>query len=72
MQTAYQFDKVSLQKIGKGALIALAGTLATYLAANVDAIQAVFSQNPILASLVGAVISIGVYIVNQFVKGENK
>jgi hypothetical protein len=69
-QIAFSFDKVSIQKIAKGALIALLGTFVTYLAANVDAIQTAFSQNPVLAALIGAVISILANAVNQFIKGQ--
>jgi len=71
-QIAKSWDKITLQKIGKGALIALAGTFVTYLAANVDVIQSAFAQNPVMAALVGAVVSILVNAVQQWLKGEQK
>ena len=69
LQISKSFDSITLQKIGKGSLIAMGGALATYLAANVDGIASAFSANPILASLVSAGVSILINVINQYLKG---
>lgn len=69
-QIANSFDKASLIKIGKGCLIALGGTLLTYLASNVGAIQEAFAANPVLAAVIGALGSIAINAAKEYLKGK--
>jgi hypothetical protein len=70
IQKANTFDMETLKSIGKGCLIALAGTFATWLAANVDVIAATFSSKPMVASALTALLSIAANVIYQYTKGE--
>lgn len=69
-QQAWSFDKTTLQKIGKGFLIAMGGALGTWMLGNVDLISSLFVQNPMLASLVTALISFVGNFLYQLSKGK--
>ena len=65
MQVKYRFDKETLRKIGRGALIALAGTTGTVLLQ-----YATNSNFGAYTPVVTAGISILVNIAREYVKGQ--
>lgn len=71
-QIAFSFDRTSLKKIGKGALIATGSALVAYLANNVPAIADAFKDSPILASLVTAFAGIGLNIAKEYFAGAQR
>ena len=56
-QIAWKLDNVTLQKIGKGLLIAMGGAIGTWLLSNVDLISSLFAAYPKLVPFVPAAIS---------------
>jgi hypothetical protein len=65
MQTAYKLDKVTLCKIGKGALIAMGGVLCTYLLEVIPGID--------FGSLTPAIVGISSIVINairEWIKGQ--
>lgn len=67
MQIKYSFDKTTLIKIGKGALITFtgAGTIAV-----LGYIGALKIDNPTLAGLIALIIPILVNSIREWMKGE--
>jgi len=65
-QQKYKFDKETLIKIGKGALIAGTGTAALYVLGALDKIDFGNAVTPI----VGALVPILVNMVREWMKGE--
>jgi hypothetical protein len=67
MQTKYSFDKTTLIKIGKGALITFtgAGTIAV-----LGYIGALNIENPTLAGLIALIIPVLVNTIREWMKGE--
>ena len=66
MQKQYKFDKITVIKILKGALIAGTGTAALYILKAISSMDFGSSWTPIVAALV----PIGVNIVREWMKGE--
>jgi hypothetical protein len=66
MQIANSFDKETLLKIGKGALIAVSGAAAIAL---LDFIGALEISNPVLASFVAWGVPVAVNAVREWLKG---
>lgn len=71
-QIAWSLDKVTLQKIGKGFLIAMGGAAGTWILGNVDLISGLFAQYPMMASIVTAAISFVGNFLYQWSKGESQ
>lgn len=65
MQTKYKFDKVSVIKMLKGALIAATGAAALYILDWIGSIE-VGSWTPIIAAIVPALVN----VVKEWLKGE--
>jgi hypothetical protein len=65
MQKSYSFDRETIKKTLKGALIAGGGVAVTMILQSVSEVD--FGANSVL---VGAVCSILINVVNEFVKGE--
>jgi len=72
MQIAYTFDRKSLIKIGKGALIAVGSALVTYLASNVGSIADAFKDSPLLAALVTAFAGIAINAAKEWLSGVDR
>lgn len=72
MQIKFAFDRTSLKKIGKGALIAIGSALVTYLASNVDGIAAAFKDSPVLAALVTAFAGIAINAAKEWLSGVDQ
>lgn len=72
MQTRFSFDRTSLKKIGKGALIALGSALIAYLANNIQGIADAFKDSPILASLVTAFAGIAINVAKEWLAGVDR
>jgi len=68
MQQKYKFDKVTLIKIGKGALIAVTGTLGLFILKWVGAID--FGST--LTPFIGALIPIVTNIIREWIKGAEE
>ena len=66
-QVKYSFDKESLIKMLKGALIAATGAGALYL---LNAIGAVQFDNPLVVSLVALLVPTAVNMVKEYMKGS--
>ena len=66
-QIAFQLDKASLIKIGKGALIAVGGAAGIALLQYFGALKI---DNPVLASLVAWVVPVGINFVKEWMAGE--
>lgn len=64
-QVKYSFDKESLIKIGKGALIALGGCLLTYLAEQLPFVD-FGSYTPVAVSVFSFLINAG----KEWIKGQ--
>lgn len=71
-QIRYTFDRTSLKKIGKGALIAIGSALVAYLANNVEGIGQAFKDSPILASLVTAFAGIAINAAKEYLAGVDR
>lgn len=67
MQTKNSFDKESLKKILKGALIAGTGAIALFL---LDALGKVQIDNALLTSFIAWFIPVAVNTVKEWMKGE--
>lgn len=67
-QIKYSFDKTTMGKIGRGALISATGALALYL---LNALQEI-SLGSMWVPIVGAVVPILVNMVREWMKGESK
>lgn len=65
-QKAYSFDKETLVKIGKGALIAGTGAMALYILNAIGAINFGSTATPIIAMLIPVLVN----IVKEYIKGE--
>lgn len=66
MQKAFNFDLETLQKIGKGALIAGAGAAAV---AILEFFGGLKYTDPTMAALVGSAVSIAVNAIREYIKG---
>jgi len=64
-QIAFSFDKESLKKVGKGALIAVGGTLCTYLLENLTSLD--FGA---YTGIVVALMSIIINSIREYIKGQ--
>lgn len=71
-QIARSFDRTSLKKIGKGALIALGSALVAYLANNVSGVAEAFKDSPILASIVTAFAGIAINVAKEWISGVER
>lgn len=71
-QIANSFDRTSLKKIGKGALIALGSALVAYLANNMDGVAAAFKDSPLLASVVTAFAGIAINAAKEYLAGVDR
>jgi hypothetical protein len=67
-QIKFKFDSVTLQKIGKGAIIALTGTLALYILKALGTIDFGSALTPIIA----AFIPILVNAIKEWMNGETE
>jgi len=67
MQKQYSFDRESVQKIAKGALIAASGAGALAFLEYIGQIQI---NDPLLASVVAFVVPTLVNLVKEFIRGE--
>lgn len=66
-QFKYQFDRITLCKIGKGALISATGAGALYI---LNAIGALQFDNPAITSLIAFAVPFMVNLVREFMRGE--
>lgn len=66
MQIKYRFDRDTLKKIGKGALISATGAAALYV---LDFIGALQFSNPEITSLVAFAVPFLVNVVREWMKG---
>lgn len=71
-QIKFSFDRTSLKKIGKGALIALGSALVAYLANNMDGVAAAFKDSPLLASVVTAFAGIAINAAKEYLAGVDR
>lgn len=67
MQHAYSFDRESVIKMVKGALIAMTGAAAL---AGLDYLGTIEMSNPFIATAVAFVVPTLVNIVKEWIKGE--
>lgn len=67
MQIKNSFDKDSLKKIGKGALIAGGGAMALYLLNVLETIQL---SDPFLTAFVSWFVPVAINAVKEWMKGE--
>jgi len=65
-QKAYSFDRETVVKIGKGALIAVTGAAAIALLEYLGTVE---MSNPMLVSLVAWVVPVAVNTVKEWMKG---
>jgi len=70
MQIKKAFDKATIDKLKKSALIALAGFAITAISTLIPNFQEAFQSNPTLAALVAVVGSWLVNTLKEWVKGE--
>lgn len=66
-QKKYSFDKVTLVKIGKGALIAAAGAASLFVLDYVGSLQI---DDPLLASFVAWAVPTLTNTIKEFIKGK--
>ena len=66
-QKAYSLDKVTLTKVGKGALIAGAGSMALFL---LDFLGTVEFANPQVAVIVSFSVPFGINLIKEYIKGK--
>ena len=67
MQQKNKFDKESLVKIGKGALIAATGAAGLFI---LNALGTIEFSNPVLTSFLAWFIPFGVNLIKEYIKGE--
>ena len=72
MQIAKTFDRTSLKKIGKGALIAIGSALVAYFANNMDGVAAAFKDSPLLAAVVTAFAGIAINAAKEYISGVDR
>ncbi len=65
-QIKYSFDKTTLTKIGKGALIAGTGALALYI---LNAIGGLNLQNPLLVSVIAWIVPTLTNLIKEWMRG---
>lgn len=72
MQISHSFDRTSLKKIGKGAVIAVGSAFVAYLASNVNGIADAFKDSPLLAALVTAFAGIVINMAKEYLAGVDR
>lgn len=66
-QAAYSFDRETVVKIGKGALIAVSGAAAIALLEYLGTVE---MSNPMLVSVVAWVVPVAVNTIKEWMRGK--